>query len=99
MTKLEQLVARCKGAVHVTVNDHTTGYQTIEKYIESLIERGEEFDDADAVALRLCFEADAVWDVVAYPRNPIGSYRAFGPTLDYALDQLFECIPEPDAKT
>ena len=90
-TKLGQLVARCKGAVHVTVNNHTSRYQSVGDYIADMVDANQvEPDDGDRDAFARCIEADTIWEVVAYTDTPVGSYQTYGATLDDALDQLPE---------
>ena len=92
---LQSILNHCKGSVHVTANDHTTGYETVSKYFENRARVGEEFDDDDKAAIARCIAADAVLEIQAYPDTPIGSYVCFDATLGKAVATMLVALGLP----
>lgn len=82
----EELVARCKASVTLTVNGHRDMYETPEEFIR----------DASDVAPETLerFKAGAdVYELQFYPHTPVGFYRVWGTTLAEVLTQAEACFP------
>ena len=96
-SKLERIAAHCKSSVHVTANDHTTGYQSVAKYMAEDYGSGTIIDraslaDAQHDIVERCVKAGTIWEVQAYDRTPVGSYSTIGATMDEALDVMLEVL-------
>lgn len=93
-SKLERIASHCKSSVHVTANDHTTGYETVESFFKNPRPNGDTFDDVYSLVdsqhdiAQRCIATDEIWEVQAYDRTPIGSFTTIGATLDEALDVM-----------
>jgi hypothetical protein len=86
MDKLNQLIARCKRGVYVSVNSYRDIYLSFEQACEELPE-----DVGDEVRAGMLRSGNIV-EVQFYPDTPIGFYRVVHWDLDEALRLSLECL-------
>lgn len=88
MSKLQQLITRCKGAVFVTINDHRDRYETVEQYIARKEDNEQPMylldDISDGMRAR-----DSIVNIIFYPDTPVGFCEVWHYDLEAALD---ECL-------
>ena len=89
MTKLEELAKICKCSVWVTINEHTSNYETIEEYL-----RGDRFSSLTSADKQAIIDAGTIVEVQAYPRTPIGFILSVHHDLDTALNQAIKWAKE-----
>lgn len=72
-------------SLHISHNDHKSSYESVEDWIEFLnVEEDEFVSEGD---MEKAINEDSLWEVHWYPDTPIGFYRAFGATLETALEK------------
>ncbi len=98
MTGLERIIDRCKASIIITVNDHATGYQTVEEYFSDLREMGS-IDACDEDEVQRCIAAGSICAIQAYSDTPIGFFRVYEPTLDEAVWAMLRVLGLPEATT
>lgn len=86
MMTLEELAARCKASVSLTINGHRDVYETIERYI------GEADDDVTPEVMARFHEGADVFELQFYPSTPIGFIRVWGTSLAEVLDLAAEAL-------
>jgi hypothetical protein len=89
MDKLSKIIAHCKCAVHMTVNDHRNMYESIEDAIDGLESFG--FEIEPSIRARI-IETDTLVELQAYPDTPIGFYKVLHYDLDAALDEMLQAL-------
>ena len=85
--KLIALLARCKCGVHLSVNEHRDGYETIEQALENL----DGFDVPPDVRAKI-IETDTLVDLHFYPDTPVGFYKILHYDIDAALDKALDAV-------
>lgn len=89
--KLQQLMARCKGGLYLTVNDHKSRYQSVADFLM-------EVDDMpcppsiDQDIKELMIINDSIISLTFYPHTPVGSYDIYHSDLESALDMALSCL-------
>ena len=96
MSKLEELISRCKGEVIITINPHRGGYQTVENYFDDLKTKIESFEMPGAEAMAGMIAFDTIIDLQFYPDTPIGSYQIYYYDLDRVMYQALDVLKEAD---
>lgn len=81
MRTLEDLVARCKGEVGLTVNPHRNAYQSMAEYLS---DREPDLDVRKDLADLLA--APDLYELQFYPDTPVGFYLVYGRSLAEVLD-------------
>ena len=85
MMTLDELVARCKASVMLTINGHRDVYGTVEQYIS-------ETDEVTSEVMARFHEGADVFELQFYPSTPIGFYRVWGTSLADVLDLAAEAL-------
>ena len=89
---LEELVAQCKGEVHVTFNPHTVDYCTVEEYLRGICDDDRDYgpnhENIPAETRDAMVEANRIVEVQWYPDTPIGFCRVYGPSLEHCLARI-----------
>lgn len=78
-----------KASLHLTHNDHTTCYETVESYCSRPY-----FDDKDWVSeeqKKKAFETQEIWELQWYPETPVGFYKLIAADLDVLLEAACNC--------
>ena len=88
MSKIDELVALCKGSVSITFNEHTTNYETLEEYLRD--NRFNRFSDLEPELKQEIIGKGIIVEVQAYPKTPVGFILAVHHDLDKALDVAIE---------
>jgi hypothetical protein len=89
---LDDLAARCKGGVTVTINDHKCIYMSAADFIAA--PDVDWFDEvSDELRARMIAE-DKIVQIQFYPETPVGFYFAHGTTVDEALAAAEKVIRE-----
>ena len=91
MTKLMQLLGRCKCGVYLTVNEHRDYYQSAELTLEEAEERECPPEIAPDVRAQM-IKSDTIVRLQFYPDTPIGSYEIWHHDIDAALDRALACV-------
>jgi hypothetical protein len=92
MNDFKKIVARCKGSISLTVNEHKDCYDTVKDHIEDLSRCGD-LDISEEV-YRKMISQDSCVCLHFYPDTPIGFYRIFHYDLDEALRLGVEALNE-----
>jgi hypothetical protein len=93
MDQLNELIARCKCEVHVSVNSHRNYYMTVEEHLTNLQELS--FPDGLEIEPEVrskMIELDTVVNVQFYPQTPIGSYDIYHYDLEAALTEALAIL-------
>lgn len=93
MEKLNQLLARCKCGVFLTVNEHRDYYQSVSERLETLGDRNSDGLELDEAVRAKCIETDTLIELQFYPDTPIGFYTIYHYDIDAALDEALACLP------
>ena len=102
MTKLEEIMSRCKCSVCLEVNEHRDIYQTAEEY---LTEQSENMDTemwewvigSEEIKQKM-IETDTVIYIRFYPKTPNGFYAFYHYDLDILLDSAIEALNDDDKR-
>ena len=97
MSKLAELITRCKCSVSVEVNQHRAYYQVAEFYLAERDVKSPEDVAADVFAKMV--ETDTVVEVQFYPSTPIGFYRIWHYDVDAALGEAIAALDAEDARS
>ena len=93
MNTLEDVVKHCRAAVHLTINDHTTGYQSVADYVIEISGRDNDyFSDVSPEEKQEMIAANTVVELQFYPRTPIGFYRIYGSTIQSVVDKAMSIL-------
>lgn len=99
MRYLAEVIARCRGSVHLTVNDHTTGYQTVNDYIGMMLATEQISKDEVSDELRKALvSSGTIYDLAFYPDNPVGSYRVFGTSVEEVVESALEILHQQEGR-
>ncbi len=82
---LDELAGRCKGEVHVTINEHTVNYSTVE---EELDDRDDWFKPVTPELRARMISEGKIVVLQFYPHTPIGFYVTFGTSVEECLAQV-----------
>lgn len=74
-----------KASLTISHNEHRDIYMTVAEYLETHQAHDDEVVDRDALVA-----GDELWSVQVYPETPIGSYVAYGPTLEAVVLKVME---------
>lgn len=85
----DELVARCKCGVHLSVNGHRDVYDTVEEYLRRSREEDLGIDPADLARM---IEANTIYELQFYPDTPIGFYTVYGLSLEEVLTKASEAL-------
>jgi hypothetical protein len=85
-SKLQQLISRCKGPVHVTCNDHRAGYIRAEEEMDNL-----QLECAPDVMQKIV-ETQTLIHIQFYPDTPIGFYVVAHYDIEAALDRALAIL-------
>lgn len=85
---LDELAARCKGGLTVSINDHLGIYKSRDTRVAELV--AEDEIDADE-ATRLSKVRD-LYELQFYPDTPVGFYVVRGASLEECLTQAEQCL-------
>lgn len=88
--KLKKLVSLCKGSVHITFNDHTTNYSTVEEELTGNFNGM--YDDVHQDVKDEMIRRNTMVNVHFYPDTPIGFYNIMHYDLDTALDEALKVL-------
>lgn len=90
---IEELVARCKASVTLTVNGHRDVYATVEEYIGD-----DAILDVPPETMGRFKAGGDMYELHFYPNTPVGFYRVWGSTLDEVMTQAEECLQARNPK-
>lgn len=89
---IKELVSVCKGSIHITFNEHTTNYETIEQYLsDSIFDR---FSDVEPELKQEIIKAGHIVEVQAYPKTPLGFILVVHHDLKEAFKQAIQGAKE-----
>jgi len=92
---LEELIARCKAEVSLTVNEHRTYYQTPSEWLADCLNK--QWKDCPPIlASNLWSEKCETYNLHFYPDTPIGSYHIVGNSLEAVLEKAAECLGDKE---
>ena len=91
MNNFWRLLAVCRCAVYLSINDHRNLYVTAADW---LAEQGDAVLDVDADVLKRMVDTNTVVDLQFYPSTPVGSYRVLHWNPDEAVRLGLECVKE-----
>lgn len=90
--KTTELVSLCKASVHITFNNHTTNYNTVEQELAENF-AGRYSDVPDDIKQEM-IKRNTMVEVQFYTHTPIGSYLVVHYDLNKALDEAIEIARE-----
>jgi len=85
---IEKRLPEHKASLHITHNENTTNYETVEQYIKDMEERDLALDWATPTSRQRAIETNSLWELQWYPNTPIGFNIVFGATLEEILASL-----------
>lgn len=91
VSKIDKIVAQCKGSVHIEFNEHTSNYTSVYEAL-SFGDSVPEEEVEDPEVLKKMVDTDTMVRVHFYPATPIGFYVIFHYDLDKALDEALEVL-------
>lgn len=86
MDNFNELLLLCKCEVSITVNTHTSFYQTIKEYLR------DQDEEVDSDVLEVMIEKNSLVCVQAYPDTPIGFYVVYHHDVAEAILQVLTAI-------
>ena len=92
MEKLNKLIQRCKGGVHLTVNLHRDYYETVEQHFKSNPIDEEDLGDIDKDVYEKMKETNSIIELQYYPDTPIGFYKVYHYDLVMAIDEALSSL-------
>jgi hypothetical protein len=83
---MDRIIKKCKCGIYLTINKHRDYYDTAQKAIEELNERGvmannPEKEIDDELAKRM-IETDCIYELQFYPDTPVGFIVVYGTSLE-----------------
>ena len=91
MSKMLEIVSKCKAEVSIEFNAHKSCYESIEESLTFGDMRPEtEIEDPEVLAKMI--ELDRMIKVQFYPDTPVGFYTVYHHDLDSALDECLEIL-------
>lgn len=84
-----------KASLHLTHNNHTVNYETVEEYI---LREEERFDFRSGEEREACITNGEIWELQWYPNTPIGFCCIAAPTLEALIEYAEELHDEMDVK-
>ena len=91
MSKLNELVARCKCGVHISVNEHKNYYQTAAEYLVDSIRDNDEYNSM-LDEIREMESRDSIIEIQFYQHTPIGFIKVWHYDLEMALDEAIAAL-------
>lgn len=85
---IESRLPKHKASLHITHNENTTNYESVEKYIEDLESRDNHIEWATENSRSRAILTNSIWELHWYPDTPIGFYNVYGATLEEVLASL-----------
>lgn len=89
MSRLAELISRCKCGVHLHVNDHLDIYQTVENAVYELEGMGFVIDPDMRAKI---IETGMLIDLQFYPHTPVGFYKMIHYDIEAALQEAIDCL-------
>lgn len=86
--KFEEIVRRCKGSVHLDVNDHRSDYESLDTAIREAEQEGI-CNESDAQSVR---QTGNIYRLQFYPDTPIGFYVGIGGSFEDVVDQALAIL-------
>lgn len=86
-SRLPELLAKCRCAVSVCVNEHRSYYESAATYLNEL-----DLDDLDLVVKTQMIDRDTIVVVQAYPNTPVGFFRVVHWDLETAIAAVIAAI-------
>lgn len=86
MDKLEAIIKKCRASIHLEINDHKSGYETVEEYFRFKL------DKPSLEILKIMIEKDRVISLQFYPDTPCGCYIIYHYDIDQALDEALKIL-------
>lgn len=91
MSKLQQILDKCKCGVFLTVNRHRDYYETAEETLLQM--QGYECPPRiDNDVREIMEKTNTIIELQFYPNTPIGSYSIYHYNLEKILDQALEIL-------
>ena len=91
MSKLQQIINKCKCSVSLTVNKHLDYYQTAEDALLEM-QRYECPPRIEPEVREIMEKTNIIIELQFYPDTPIGSYSLYHYDLDKILDEALEIL-------
>ena len=88
MSKLQQLIDRCKHGIYLTVNEHRDNYMTAEQYLEDY---RLSYECPPIIAPEVeagIVRTDTLVELTCYPDTGIGSYQVVHYDAEAAMDEM-----------
>lgn len=90
MKRIDELVKKCKCEVMVSINEHTSNYETVQERLDVWVEHCDYEIDKDVMAEMI--KRDTTVCVQFYPHTPIGFHKIIHYDLGLALDEALKCF-------
>lgn len=91
MEQLQKLIDHCKGAVHLTINDHRSCYESVLDHIKNCMQ-DDMTGEIPPTVLDKMVETDTVIQLQFYPRTAIGFFVVFHYDIAAAIQKGIEII-------
>lgn len=95
--KLNELIARCKCGVHLTINAHRDVYISAKEELEKLDSMECPPEITKDVREKM-IEKDTIIDLQFYPHTPIGFYNLYHHDLGTILSESLKIMDKIDGK-
>jgi len=96
MTKFERLVELCECECMVIVNGHKTNYESLPDHLQYLLDNDVPTVEISNDMIKRILLAGNIFEVIAYPDTPIGSYHTVGATFDEAIQGALDLIEQKE---
>ena len=94
LEKLNKLISLCKAEISISINEHTSGYQTVKKYLENCqLIYGEDLEISEEIK-KVMIDKNIMVNIVFYPDTPIGSYSVYHYDVEEALDECLRIMED-----
>lgn len=86
MNDLNRLISLCKASISIDINDHTTGYQSVDEYMNDMEMCNDgTISDINPDVFAEMIKRNTVVRVCFYPDTPVGNYTIYHYDVDEAL--------------
>lgn len=91
--KLKELLAHCKCAISIEINEHRNDYRTAKDAIQEAEDAGWMRDVSPDIRAAMIL-ADQIVSIQFYPDTPIGFYVVWHHDIDAALDEALSVFKD-----
>lgn len=91
MKTLQELAERCKGDVHLTINDHRSNHISVKEYLDRILPDDLEHFMPEA---QKAIDKDFLVDLQFYPDTTVGFYKVIHHDVQEAIEAAHKLLDE-----